>query len=122
MTDTPAGLRLVLVHWNPEEAESLADALRDQGWSVLAKYGEEGLKLKDLRVAPPDVVVISLRRQAAQGLQLAADLRSVKWMRHIPIIFLDGTDAEIEAAQLRVPTAGFATWPELPALLEAFVG
>jgi hypothetical protein len=94
---------LVLVHWQEDEAEAMARPLRAAGWRV--KLGL--VALKELKADPPVAVLISLRRLPSHGREVADALWFTKWGRAIPIVFLDGEPAKVEATRKRFPKARF---------------
>lgn len=106
---------IVLVHWEATEAEGLASALRDLGWSVRTGPWE----LKDLKVQPPTAVVISLRRLPSHGREVADALWYTKWGRAIPIVFFDGAPDKVAATKAKFPAARFTTWDDLPEVLRS---
>lgn len=104
---------VVLVHWNADEATTLAAPLEADGWQV--QLGD--FQLKELKADPPVAVLISLRRLPSHGREVADALWYTKWGRAIPIVFFDGTPDKVETTRKKFPTAQFATWEELPKLL-----
>jgi hypothetical protein len=114
MGELEANRRLFFVHWHAEEALRLARALQELGWSVVVEHGEHEVKLKDLKVAPPRAILISLQREPASGRDMADALWSVKWMRGTPIIFFDGEKKFVDRLRARFPRAVFTSWKELP--------
>jgi type IV secretory pathway protease TraF len=104
---------IVLVHWEPTEAEELAAQFRKAGWQV--KTGMP--KLKALKASPPTALVISLRRLPSHGREVADALWYTKWGRAIPIVFFDGEPDKVDVTRSRFPDARFTTWSKLSSVL-----
>ncbi len=105
---------LVLIHWDADEAQKLAEPLRAAGWRVQTGSFE----LEAMKANPPAAVVISLRRLPSHGHEVADALWYTKWGRAIPIVFFDGAPDKAEATRKKFPNARFTTWEGLsPALL-----
>jgi hypothetical protein len=95
--------RVCLFHWKATEAEPLIAALRSAGHKI--DYKDKLANYRELRVAPPDAVVIDLSRMPSHGRELAVFLRGGKVTRHIPIIFVDGDPEKVEAIRRLLPDA-----------------
>jgi CheY-like chemotaxis protein len=108
--------RVVLVHWKPQEAEPLAEALRAAGHdaSVLAPGSSKDLRTLD--ASPPDAVIIDLSRLPSQGRAVAIDIRRRKATRMTPIIFA-GDAEKLERAREILPDAEFADWAAIGAAI-----
>jgi DNA-binding response OmpR family regulator len=73
--------RLLLVHWNREEASAKARALRKFGHTTDVLSDTEKRDLKSVRETPPDLFVIDLNRLPAQGREVGGYLRRLKATR-----------------------------------------
>ena len=106
---------IVLIHWQPEELETMAAELRAAGCSVRGVSDVNALDMAGLRAAPPAAVVISLRRLPSHGREVADALCSTQWGRAIPIVFADGAPDKVEALRARFAAASFLRWTEIVA-------
>jgi len=101
--------RVRLFHWKAPEASPLIELLRAAGHRVA--YDEKiapGLFSK-IRKAPPDAVVIALNRLPSHGREVASFLRGSKTTRHIPIVFVGGDPAKVDAARRLMPDAAYTS-------------
>jgi hypothetical protein len=98
--------RVCLFHWKSAEAEPLVATLRSAGHKV--DYRDKLANYRELRVKPPDAVVIDLTRMPSHGRELAVFLRGGKVTRHIPIIFVGGDSGKVEAIRRLLPDAVYA--------------
>ena len=110
--------RIFLIHWNTDEAEDFAEALRTAGWDVdiEAENGARACKL--IKYNKPDAVVISLSRLPSHGSVTARALHNISATAEIPIIFVDGEKRFIEKALSKVPEAIYTTSGELEEVLK----
>jgi DNA-binding response OmpR family regulator len=114
----PSGNRkILLVHWNKEEADALAAVLRSAGWDLVVEHGTGRFKMSELKRSMLRAVLISLRRLPSHGREVAQAFQSTKWGREIPIVFFDGTPEKIEPLHEKFPGAYFTSWENLPATL-----
>src|ERR1700691_4548140 len=67
------GARLRLFHWRAEEAKPLLTVLKAAGYSV--DYKEPVSSYREVRLSPPDAIVIDLSRLPSHGREVAAFLR-----------------------------------------------
>jgi hypothetical protein len=110
-------MRLRLVHWNAKEAQALMDLLYAAGHSVELTSSTGSGILKHLRAMPPEAVVIDLTRQPAHWREIGIAIRSGKTLKHLPILFVDGDPAKVEAARRELPDAVYTTRARLVAAL-----
>jgi DNA-binding response OmpR family regulator len=114
----PSGnCKILLVHWNKEEADALAAILHSAGWDVAVEHGAGRFKMSELKQKMLGAVVISLRRLPSHGREVAQAFWSTKWGRDIPIIFFDGAPEKAEPLRAKFPAAHFTRWENLPAVL-----
>jgi hypothetical protein len=71
--------------------------------------------VKQLRADPPDAFVIDLGRLPSHGREVARALRESKALRAIPIVFVGGAEAKVEAARAELPDATYTVWDEIGA-------
>jgi CheY-like chemotaxis protein len=100
-------LRVRIVHWKAEEAEPLLNACRKAGFNVEFDDGDLPVVFRAVRDTIPDVLVIDLSRRPSSGRELAIAIRGRKYMRHIPIVFVDGDPVKVEALRGWLPDATF---------------
>ncbi len=81
----------------------MASGLREAGW--LVRTGK--FEMSDLKAARPCIVIVSLRRLPSHGREVADAIRSTKWGREVPIIFVDGLPEKAETMRLRFPDNEF---------------
>lgn len=114
-------MRVVVIHYEPIEAASLAERLRRDGIAA-EPYRYVGMKgFRELRADPPDAVLIDLMRLPSYGRTMGALLRESKSTRTIPIVFLEGDPEKTARVRELLPDAGFAKLPKLAAELKRAV-
>jgi hypothetical protein len=102
-------MRILLIHWKPEEAESRLGQLRQAGFEavVLAPQGAAGLKgTTEFAKA----IVIDLGRLPLQGRAVAIELRKRAATRRVPIVFAGGAPDKVETIRELLPDATYAEW------------
>jgi DNA-binding response OmpR family regulator len=109
---------LVLIHWNPLEAQELAIPLRADGWEVDVESKDGAKAGKKILTKRPDAVLIYLSRLPSHGSITAKGVRAYKGGRHIPIIFIDGKSEAIKKTMIEVPDGRFIRSRELHKILE----
>jgi DNA-binding response OmpR family regulator len=109
---------LVLIHWNPLEAQELAIPLRADGWDVDVESRDGARAGKTILTKKPDAVLIYLSRLPSHGCITAKGVRAYKGGRHIPIIFIDGKSEAVKKTMLEVPDGRFVRSRELYKMLE----
>ena len=107
-------MRVLLVHWNEEEAERLAAPLKKAGHEVRILFKVEGSsRLRCYDAEPPEVIVISLERLPSQGRAVAAALTERRSMRTTPLVFCGGEPEKVEKAKSDFREAAFTSWAKL---------
>jgi CheY-like chemotaxis protein len=101
--------RIVLIHWNPEEAELNARPLREANYDVSC-YSDTRANPSSLREAPPDAYVIDLHRLPSQGREIGGWLRRQKPTRHVPLVFVKGDPDKTARVRTLLPDATYASW------------
>jgi CheY-like chemotaxis protein len=99
--------RVRLIHWKPEEASPIAEALKDAGFEVDFDGKIAPEILRAVRMFPPDAVVIDLSRLPSHGREVAIALRGNKSTRQIPILFLDGAPEKVAIVRQKLPDAAY---------------
>jgi len=108
--------RVVLVHWNAEEAEERATSLRRGGYEVSCYTDARGSP-RALRDDPPDAFVIDLARMPSQGREVGGWLRRQKATRYVPLVFIEGDPEKTARVRALLSDAVFTTWGEIGARL-----
>ena len=107
-------MRVLLVHWNEEEAGRLAAPLTESGHEVRILHQVEGsTSLRCFDAEPPEVIVISLDRLPSQGRAVAAALTGRKSMRTTALVFCGGEPDKVDRAKSDFREAAFTTWARL---------
>jgi len=101
-----------LVCWKEDRAAELEAELETAGFAVDAG-AVDGSTFQTLGTSPPDAVVIDLGRLPAQGRDVGIMLRTRATTRHVPLIFVDGTEDKIARTRETLPDAVFATRAEM---------
>ena len=102
--------RIRLVHWKEEEVPERAARLEAEGYAVDGAVPGTSIGIKQLREDPPDAFVIDLGRLPSHGREVARALRESKALRPIPIVFVEGAPAKVEAMRAELPDAVYAEW------------
>jgi len=105
--------RVLLVHWNTEEAKAKARTLKELGHSTAVLCDSEKPKLAAIRQTPPDLFLIDLSRLPSHGREIAGHFRRGKTTRNVPILFVDGDSDRVSRARQLIPDAEFAKWEEI---------
>lgn len=103
----------LLVHWKAEEAPTRVARLRRAGFAVEVYAGQGGEGLRELRDAPPDLVVIDLDRLPSHGRAVATFLRQQKGTRHVPIVFVEGAPEKVALARKLLPDCTYTSWARI---------
>src|ERR1700687_1755953 len=104
-----------LFHWRSAEAGPLVATLRSAGYEVVYNRGTQPPSVREIRDAAPVAIVIDLSRMPSHGRYVAAWVRGSKSIRHIPIVFVDGDPAKVDALRREIPDAVYTTRARLPA-------
>lgn len=106
-----------LFHWNLDEGMEKAEMLRAAGYDVL--YEDYDLaRIRELRLSPPDVVVIDLSRIPSRGRDMGMMFRYHKSTRHIPVVFLEGEPEKVARMRELLPDAVYGTWKKVRSVLK----
>src|SRR5256885_16132051 len=95
--------RLLLVHWNTEEAKAKARTLKGLGHTTEILCDSEKPNLGRVRESPPDVFLIDLNRLPSPGGEIAGYFRRAKATRQIPMLFVDGNAQCVGRATQLIP-------------------
>ena len=105
--------RVLLVHWNAEEAEERAERLRKAGYEAAPHSDKDGASFRAIRDAPPDVFVIDLSRVPSHGRDLGVWLRQQKPTRAVPLVFVDGDPEKVARVRKLLPDAAYTPWSRI---------
>ena len=111
--------RVRLFHWRAEEAKPLLTLLEAAGYSV--DYKEPVSSYREVRLSPPDAIVIDLSRLPSHGREIAVFLRGSKATRHIPIVFVGGEPEKIEGVRRVLPDATYTPVSRLRSALRSAI-
>ncbi len=112
--------RVLLIHWNAEEAKERARRLREAGYSVAAEP-VNAASLRTLGQAPPAAIIVDLSRLPAQGRDVAIAIRHAKATRHIPLVFVEGEPAKVSRIKRHIPQAEYTSWRRIRSALRRAV-
>ncbi len=110
--------RVLLVHWNAEEAKAKARTLKELGHKTEILCDSEKPNLRRVRESPPDLFLIDLNRLPSHGREIAGHFRRGKSTRQVPILFVDGDADRVNRARQLIPDAEFGRWEEIDRKLE----
>ncbi len=111
---------VLLIHWDKDGLEERAERLERAGYDVALCAKDGSAAFRAVGAAAPQAVVIDLSRQPSHGKRLALALLEKKTTRHIPIVFVDGTDEAVLSVKAGVPEAVYASWRAIgPAVKKA---
>jgi CheY-like chemotaxis protein len=103
--------RVMLIHWNADEAKERAGKLRRAGYRVVCHTEEGGGEpIKSARKNPPDAFVIDLGRLPSHGRSAGVWLRQSKGTRDVPILFIEGDPEKTRATKEVLPDAVYTDW------------
>jgi len=105
--------RVRIIHWKAAEAPPLIDACRACGFDVEYDDVTFGALARSIREKPPDAIAIDLSCLPSHGRDTAIAFRQTKYARHIPLVFVDGEPAKVEAIRRLLPDATFTTRKQL---------
>jgi len=113
--------RIRLIHWKPEDASPIAETLQDAGFEVDYDGKIAPEILRDMRMSPPDAIVIDLSRLPSHGREVAIAVRGNQHTRRIPILFLDGAPEKVAVVRQKLPDAAYCERARLVAALRKCV-
>jgi CheY-like chemotaxis protein len=110
--------RVLLVHWNADEAKAKAGTLENLGHTADILCDSEKPNLGRIRESPPDLFVIDLNRLPSHGREIAGHFRRGKATRQVPILFVDGDADRVSRAKQLIPDAEFGKWEKIESALK----
>lgn len=87
-----------------------AARLESEGFEVDGEVPGTSIGVKELRENPPAAFVIDLGRLPSHGREVAYALRQSKALRAIPIVFVAGAAAKVDAIATELPDATYTEW------------
>ena len=109
--------RVLLIHWNAEEAEERAERLRKAGYEAAPHSDKDGASFRAIRDTPPDAFVIDLSRVPSHGRDLGVWLRQQKPTRAVPLVFVDGDPEKVARVKKLLPDAAYTQWAHMRSAL-----
>jgi hypothetical protein len=76
---------------------------------------------RELRQAPPDVILIDLGRLPSQGRDVALSIRTAAATRRVPLVFIKGDPVKTAKVRSLLPDARVTTWRAVRGALRAAV-
>ena len=110
--------RVLLVHWNAEEAKVKARRLAELGHRAEVLCDSEKPNLGRVRESPPDLLLIDLNRLPSHGREIAGYFRRSKATRQVPILFVDGDAERVGRAKQLIHDAEFGKWEKIESALK----
>ncbi len=110
--------RLVLIHWNADEADPELRLLRDAGFAVDLRAPDGVADIRLLRDEPPIAFVIDLTRLPLKGRDVAVHLRGWKATRDVPVVFVGGEADRVERVRQSLPELTYASTEGLVRAIE----
>jgi hypothetical protein len=116
--------RILIVHWNEEEAAERARRVRQAGFETdIFWQSENGAALRELRANVPDAVVVDLTRIPSHGRAVGVFLRGQKATRAVPLLFIEGDPQKTARTRELLPDAAYTSWDKIgPTLRKALRG
>ncbi|MBM4357846.1 MAG: hypothetical protein FJ096_07025 [Deltaproteobacteria bacterium] len=108
---------VLLIHWDPNGLDERAERIERAGYDVAVCAKDGSAAFRAVGASAPHAVVIDLSRQPGHGKRLALALREKRTTRHIPIVFVDGSDDAVTALREALPDSACVTWRALGAAL-----
>lgn len=105
--------RVLLIHWNAEEAEEMTKTLKQSGYRADYYASQESAPLRAIRQDPPDAFVIDLNRLPSHGRAVAIWLRQQKATRGIPLVFIRGDQNKTQQVRELLPDATYTEWERI---------
>lgn len=106
-----------VVHWKQEELASFSEPLRDAGWRVDTEHDDVEAAVRGVKELEPDVVVLSLRRDADRSRRFAELLARDDAAQDVLVVAVDGDEEAVAAIDRALADVTAVDWTELPATL-----
>jgi hypothetical protein len=112
---------IFLIHWNEEEAKKLAEYMLMEDVEIHIEYRNRARAIERIWDINPSVILIYLSRDPPEGRKTADSLIRFKELHHIPIIFVDGKEKDVEKMRKKIPDAVYTTSGQLDKTLKMFM-
>lgn len=112
---------IFLFQWDKVSAQARVKELKAEGWKVEAEFEDGARGGKKVLAKPPDIVVMDLAKRPSHSRETANALRAYKAGRNLKIVFVDGSEEDIQKAKLKVANPVFTTSAKLRHVLESLV-
>jgi hypothetical protein len=106
-----------LVHWDEDQGFERQKQLEALGFDASFEFGDGLFVIRQIKASLPDAVVIDLSRIPSHGREIAQSIRSTKYSRHIPIVFVGGEPEKVARTKQLVPDAVYTTWGRIKSAL-----
>jgi hypothetical protein len=106
-----------LFHWRAHEAAIMIASLRAANYQVIYNPETQSPSVREIQEAATFAIVIDLSRLPSHGRYVGAWARGSKGTRHIPLIFVRGEPAKVEAIRKEIPDATYISHAQLTAAL-----
>ncbi|MBW3620858.1 MAG: hypothetical protein KY461_11475 [Actinobacteria bacterium] len=112
---------VLLIHWKRDEVASFSEPLRDAGWRVDTEHDDVEAAVRTAVELAPDVIVLSLQRDADRGRRFADLLSRSGGVGGVPVVAVDGDEDAVAAVRQAIPHLRDVEWSELPQTLRELV-
>ena len=113
--------RICFVHFGTKDADAWREKLTTAGFAVEVHSGYTTEAMRQWRSDPPHAFAIDLTRLPSHGREVAIALRQSPKTRPVPIVFLNGAIAKVDALRAVLPDARYCVSSSLLAELRAVV-
>lgn len=113
-------LRIFLFEWDKQSAHTTIQQLQMNGYVVHVESENGARGSKRVITDKPDVILFDLAHKPSHSYETAEALRWRKDCKHIPMIFLNGTNAIKEKTQKKVADAVFITTDQILDTLRSY--
>jgi hypothetical protein len=109
--------RVLLLHWNAEEAHERLEKLRRAGFDAESISESSPGIWSPVRANPPDAFVIDLSRMPSHGKAAAVFLQQGKTTKTVPLVFVGGIAEKVAPLQAVFAGSAFTAWPKVGAAI-----
>ena len=106
--------------WNRENRSVYEDMIDQTKYSIDAEYKDGANATKEIRKDIPDVIIINYSNLTSHSRRAAKFLKEYPKTKNIPMIFVDGSDEDIEKLKMMEIDYILTTKSELLSLLEKY--
>jgi CheY-like chemotaxis protein len=102
--------RVILIHYDAEEAEERAGVLRRAKYAVEVHAPRSSPALRPIMENPPEAFVVDLSRRPSDGHGVAVTLRQRRATRHVPIVLVGGEPEKVARLRAQLPDVSHSEW------------